>query len=144
MAVTMSLYDHTTFLIVNKAVTFTTLKVKLLDNTATFTATNTAVSQVDGSGAKEVSGNGWVAGGPTLSNVVVTQVTTNDAQISADNVTVTATGGSIGPAYAALVYDSTSNKPLLYIDFGQSQSAGATTDFKIVWDAANGIIKFSY
>lgn len=144
MAVTMSLYDHTTKLLVNKEVTFTTLKVKLLDNTATFSASATTVAAVDGSGGKEVSGNGWPAGGPTLATVAVTQVTTNDAQISADNVTVTATGGSIGPAYAALVYDATSSKPLLYIDFGQAQSAGATTDFKIVWDATNGIIKFSY
>jgi hypothetical protein len=123
MAVTMSLYDHTVFLLTSKAVTFTTIKVKLLDNTAAFTQGNTTVAAVDGS---------------------VTQVTTNDAQLSADNVTQTATGGSIGPAYAALVYDSTSNKPLVYIDFGQAQSAGATTDFKIVWDATNGIIKFSY
>ncbi len=143
MAVTMSLYDHTVKLMVNKEVTLTTLKVKLLDNTATFSAAQTTVASVDGSGAKEVSGNGWAAGGPTLANVAVTQVTTNDAMLDADDVSVNASGGSIGPAYAALVYDSTSNKPLIYIDFGQSQSAGATTDFKIVWDAT-GLIKFSY
>lgn len=143
MAVTMSLYDHTVKLTVNKEVTYTTLKVKLLDNTATFSASQTTVASVDGSGAKEVSGNGWTSGGVTLSSVAVTQVTTNDAMLDAHDVAVTASGGSIGPAYAALVYDSTSNKPLVYIDFGQAQSAGSTTDFKIVWDAT-GIIKFSY
>jgi hypothetical protein len=143
MAVTMSLYDHTVKLLVNKEVTLTTLKVKLLDNTASFSASQTTVAAVDGSGAKEVSGNGWASGGPTLANVAVTQVTTNDAMLDADDVTQTASGGSIGPAYAALVYDSTSSKPLIYIDFGQSQSAGATTDFKIIWDAT-GLIKFSY
>ncbi len=143
MAVTMSLYDHTVKLIVNKEVTFTSLKVKLLDNTATFSASQTTVASVDGSGAKEVSGNGWTTGGITLANVAVTQVTTNDAMLDADDVAVTASGGSIGPAYAALVYDSVSNKPLMYIDFGQEQSAGSTTDFKIVWDAT-GLIKFSY
>lgn len=142
MAVTYSAYDHTLQLIANKAVTYTTIKVKLLDNTASFMAGQTTVASVDGSGAKEVSGNGWPSGGPTLSNVAVTQVTTNDAMIDADDVSQTASGGSIGPAYAALVYDSTSNKPLFYIDFGQAQSAGATTDFKIVWDAT-GLIKFS-
>lgn len=144
MAVTMSLFDHTVFLLTSKAVTFTTLKVKLLDNTASFVSSATTVAAVDGSGAKEVSGNGWAAGGPPLTTVQVTQVTTNDAQLSADNVDVTASGGSIGPAYAALIYDTTSSKPLIYIDFGQAQSAGATTDFKIVWDAVNGIVKFSY
>ncbi len=143
MAVTMSLYDHTVKLIVNKEVTFTSLKVKLLDNTATFSASQTTVASVDGSGAKEVSGNGWTSGGITLANVAVTQVTTNDAMLDADDVAVTATGGSIGPAYAALVYDSVSSKPLMYIDFGQEQSAGSTTDFKIVWDAT-GLIKLSY
>lgn len=144
MAVTMSLYDHTVKLLVNKEITFTTLKVKLLDNTASFTASHTVIASVDGSAAKEVSGNGWPSGGKTLTTVAVTQVTTNDAVFSADNVTQTASGGSIGPAYAAVVYDSTTGKPLVYIDFGQAQSAGDTTDFKIVWDATNGIIKFSY
>lgn len=143
MAVTMSLYDHTVKLLVNKEVTLTTLKVKLLDATATFAQAQTTVASVDGSGAKEVSGNGWTSGGLTLASVAVTQVTTNDAMLDATDVSQTASGGSIGPAYAALVYDATSNKPLLYIDFGQAQSAGDTTDFKIVWDA-NGLIKFSY
>jgi hypothetical protein len=142
MAVTYSQYDHTLKLLLNREVTFTTLKVKLLDNTASFTASQTTVAAVDGSGAKEVNGNGWTSGGITLSNVTVTQVTTNDAMIDADDVGVTASGGSIGPAYAALVYDSTSNKPLWYIDFGQAQSAGSTTDFKIVWDAT-GLMKDS-
>lgn len=142
MAVTYSAYDHTLKLLVNKEITFTTIKVKLLDNTASFTAGQTTVAAVDGSGAKEVSGNGWPSGGPTLASVAVTQVTTNDSMMDADDVSQTASGGSIGPAYAALVYDSTSNKPLFYIDFGQAQSAGATTDFKIVWDAT-GLIKFS-
>jgi hypothetical protein len=143
MAVTMTLYDHTVKLAANLEITFATLKVKLLDATATFTASQTTVAAVDSSGAKEVSGNGWILGGILLTSVAVTQVTTNDAMLDAADVSVTASGGSIGPAYAALVYDSTSNKPLIYIDFGQAQSAGATTDFKIVWDAT-GLIKWSY
>lgn len=142
MAVTYSQYDHTLKLLLNKEVTYTTIKVKLLDATATFSASQTTVASVDGSGAKEVSGNGWTSGGVTLSNVAVTQVTTNDAMIDADDVGVTASGGSIGPAYAALVYDSTSNKPLWYIDFGGVQSAGSTTEFKIVWDPT-GLLKNS-
>jgi hypothetical protein len=144
MAVTMSLFDHTVKLFANKEVTFTTLKLELLDATATFAAAATTKGAVDGAGAKEVSGNGWTSGGKTLTTVAVTQVTTNDAILSADNISQTASGGSIGPAYAALLYDSTSSKPLIYIDFGQSQSAGDTTDFKINWDATNGIMKFSY
>lgn len=143
MAVTMSLYDHTLKLAANKEITLTTLKVKLLSNTATFLAADATVAAVDGTGTKEISGNGWVAGGPTLAGVIVTTVTTNDAMLDANDISVTAAAGSIGPAYAALVYDATSNKPLIYIDFGQSQSAGNTTDFKIVWDVT-GLIKWSY
>lgn len=143
MAVTMSLYNHTVKLAANKELTLTTLKVKLLDNTASFVATDAAVTTVDAAGTKEVSGNGWASGGPTLASVAVTTVTTNDAMLDADDVSVTASGGSIGPAYAALVYDATSSKPLIYIDFGQVQAAGDTTDFKIVWDAT-GLIKWSY
>ena len=142
MAVTYSAYDHTLKLLLNKEVTYTTIKVKLLDATATFSASQTTVASVDGSGAKEVSGNGWAPGGPTLANVTITQVTTNDCMLDADDVSQTASGGSIGPASASLVYDSTSNKPLLYVDFGAVQSAGATTDFKIVWDAT-GLLKIS-
>ena len=143
MAVTMSLYDHTRWLFTKQgSVTLTALKVKLLDSTASFTSSHTAVTQVDGAGAKEVSGNGWPAGGVAMTTVAVNQSGAN-AMLQADNVDVTASGGSIGPAFAALLYDATSLKPLLYIDFGQSQSAGATTDFKIVWDAVNGIIKFA-
>lgn len=142
MAVTYTQYDHTLKLLLNKEVTFTTLKLKLLDNTASFTASQTTVASVDGSGAKEVSGNGWTTGGVLFSNVAVTQVTTNDAMIDGDDISVTASGGSIGPAYAGLIFDSTSNKPLWYCDFGQAQSAGATTDFKYVVDVT-GFMKNS-
>lgn len=143
MAVSMTLFDHTPKLIFNKEIDFANIKAMLLDNTATLTPSNTTIGDVDGAGAKEVSGNGWTTGGITLSNVTITQVTTNDTIIDADDVDVVATGGSIGPAYACVLYDATSSKPLVYIDFGQAQSAGDTTSFKIVWNE-NGIIRGSY
>lgn len=99
------------------------------------------------SGSYEVYGNGWTAFGPTLANVAVAAAaisgaTANDAKLSADNVVVTAAGGSIGSAYKALLYDATIMKPLAFIDFGQAQAAGDTTDFKIRWNA-NGIINWN-
>lgn len=146
MAVTISLYNNATKRLANKEITLTTLKAMLLNNTATFDGANATLAAVAGAGnTKQVSGNGWTAGGVTLTNVAVTTVTTNDAKLDADDVVVTATGGPIGPAYACVVYDDTdvNDAPLFYIDFGSAQTAGDTTDFKIVWHT-DGIITFTY
>lgn len=133
MAVTVSLYNHTAKLFANKEVTFTTLKLMLLNNSASFNAAHTAISSLS---SNEVSGNGWTAGGITLANVAVTTVTTNDAMLDADDVSVTASGGDIGPAYAAVLYDSTSSKPLAYIDFGGLKQAGVGTPLLFQWSAS--------
>ena len=138
MAVTISRYNHTAKKLLNKEVTYTTLKVQLLNATATFTAAHTALTSVNNAGAYQVSGNGWTAGGETLASVAVTVVDTNDAMLDANDITKTASGGSIGPAYSAVVYDDTdaSDAPLWFIDFGGAKEAGDGTDFKIVWNAS--------
>ena len=68
---------------------------------------------------------------------------TNDAKLDANDVSVAAVGGAIGPADAAVVYAKSLNKPLIYIDFGEIKSADAGTDFKITWHA-DGIITWTY
>ena len=140
MAVTISRYNHTLKKLLNKEVTLTTLKVMLLSSSASFTASHTALTSVNNSGAYQVSGNGWTAGGITLASVAVTVVNTNGAMLDAADVSVTASGGTIGPASAAVIYDDTdaSDAPLFYIDFGGAESAGVGTDFKITFNA-NGI-----
>lgn len=140
MAVTISLYNHTAKLFANAEVTLSTLKVMLLDNDATFTGANTTLTDVSGD---QVSGNGWTAGGELIASAAVTTVTTNDAKLDGDDISKTATGGSIGPAYKAVIYDDTSDKLLAFIDFGGVQEAGVGTDFKIVWNAS-GIITWTY
>lgn len=131
MAVTVRLYNHTTALIAGQTVDLDNLKVMLLDDDSAFDATDTTIDAVSNTGAYEVFGNGWTEGGETLTSVTATTVTTNDALIDADDVDVTATGGNIGPAYAAVIYDATSDKPLKHIDFGQAWTAGETTPFKL-------------
>ena len=145
MAVTISLYNTAVKRLVNKEITYTTIKCMLLNNSATFTAADAALTTVTNAGAYQVSGYGWTAGGITLSNVAVTTVTTNDAKLDADDISVTASGGSIGPAYKAVLYDDTdaSDFPIAFIDFDGAQEAGDTTDFKIIWNAS-GIITFTY
>ena len=146
MAVTVSLYNNTVKRLVNQEVDFTALKMMLLDATASFTATHTALTDVAGaSHDKEVFGNGWTEGGELLASVAVTTIATNDAKLDAADISVTATGGPIGPATAAVIYDDTdaADAPLAYIDFGGEEQAGESTDFKVVWHT-DGIFKFTY
>lgn len=151
MAVTVSQYYHTNKLLLNKEVTFTTLKVMLLDNTASFVGTHTTVDSVAGvltpPRAKELYGNGWTQGGELIAGVAVTQTTlggdsiNNDATLTGTDLVKTASGGPLPPtaAYYELIYDSTSMKPLWLVSYGQAQQAGDTTDFKSRWNSAGGI-----
>lgn len=146
MAVTISPYNNVLKKFINKEFDLANLKLMLLNNSATFTAADTTVDAVAGANtpprANEVSGNGWTTGGLALSNVAVTVVTTNDAKLDADDVVATATGGAIGPAYKALLYDATNNVPIAFIDFGGALTAGQDTEFKVVWNAS-GIYSFT-
>lgn len=141
MAVTISLYNHTAKLFAEGSnAAADTYKVKLY-SAATFDATDTTLTDVGGTEA--TAGTGYTAGGETLANVAVTTVTTNDAKFDADDVTWTASGGSITASYAVIYNDAdTDDPPLAFIDFDGSQSAGDGTDFKIVWNA-NGIFTFT-
>jgi len=139
MAVTVSKYNHTNKKWINGEVTKTTLRLMLLNNTASFVATHTALNSVAGAGhTKEVYGNGWTQGGETFANVAVTIVNTNQAMLDADDIRKTATGGDIANAYAAVIYDDTdaNDAPLWYIDFGQGETAGQDTDFLYVVNAS--------
>ena len=134
MAVTVSLYNHTAAKFAEGSFKEgDTYKLMLLDASGTFTGANTVVGDVS---ANEVSGNGWTAGGETLANVAVTTVTTNDAKFDADDVSVTATGGAIGPAENAVIVDTTDTSALVaHIAFGEAKTADVGTDFKVTWHA---------
>lgn len=133
MAVTVTLYNHTAKLFANGDVDLANLKVMLLNASGTVTASHTAISSIS---ANQVSGNGWTTGGVALSGVAVTTTTTNDATLDATDISVTASGGTIGPAENAVIYDATGNYPLVHIAFGGAKSADAGADFKITWNAS--------
>jgi hypothetical protein len=141
MAVTISLYNHTARLFAEGSnIAADSYKLKLYTS-ATFNAANTTLAGITGTEA--TTGTGYVAGGKALTTVAITTVTTNDAMFDADDVTWTASGGSITASYAVLYNDTDANDPpLAFIDFGGSQSAGDTTDFKVVWNAS-GIFSFT-
>lgn len=133
MAVTIDRFDHTLKKLLNAEIDPTDLYLMLLSASATFDATNTAIGDVS---ANEVSGNGWTAGGEALANAAWTVVTTDDAKLDADDITVTASGGAIGPARYAAVYELTSGDLLFWIDFGEAKTADEFTDFKVVFNAS--------
>ena len=140
MAVTVSLYNHTASLFLSGVVNNTDSFKVILLSSGTFSAANTTLAQA-ASGYTEVSsGNGYTSGGLLLTNVVTPIVTTNDAKFDADDAIWNATGSGITAA-AAIVYEDTlaNDPPLMYIDFGASETAPASTDFKIIWPA-NGIL----
>lgn len=141
MAVTISLYNHTAKLFADGSNAAADTYKVMLCTSATFTAANTTLAGIT---KTEVAGaNGYTTGGATLGNVAVTTVTTNDAKFDADDVTWSASGGSITASYAIIYNDTDANDPpIAFIDFGASESAGAGTDFKIVWDAS-GIFTFT-
>jgi len=141
VAITVSLYNHTTQRFASGANAIgDTYKLKLL-TASTFNATHTTLAATGGT--EVANGNGYTTGGATLTNVAVTTVTTNDAKFDADDVTWTASGGSIS-ANSAILYDDTDgdDPPLLHIDFGGTETAGDGTDFKVVWNS-NGIVSFT-
>jgi len=141
VAISISLYNHTAKLFADGSLAVgDTYKVKLL-SAATFDATHTTLAATGGTEA--TGGTGYTAGGQALANVAVTTVTTNDAKFDADDVTWTASGGSITASYAIIYNDTDADDPpLAFIDFDGSQSAGDGTDFKIVWDAS-GVFSFT-
>lgn len=141
MAVTAHVYNHTLSLIAGQTVDNDNLKVMLLTSSAAFDATDTSIDDVAGalSGSPaerdyEFYGNSWPQGGKTVANVASNTITTNDAALTGDQTSQTASGGNIGPCRFVLLYDATSMKPLVLYDLGQDEYAGDTTDFKLTFD----------
>ena len=144
MAAVIYLYDVAVSKIVDDTHSVgDTYKVELLNNSATFTASDTTKAAVDNSGAYEVTSTEWVTGGPSLTSVVKQLATTNDAVFDAADVDVTASTDAIGPAYNALIYNSTDNTLLAFISFGEAKTADVGTHFIITWPTT-GIVNFGY
>jgi hypothetical protein len=140
MAVTISLYNQAAKVLANSEVDLTALKLMLLGAGGTFTAADAAIADVD---TDEVFGSGWDEGGEAVAGAAVTTVTTNDARLDANDVSVTATGAAIGPAENAVLYDSANDLLLCHIAFGEAKTADEGTPFNVVWDAT-GIINWTY
>lgn len=72
------------------------------------------------------SGYGYTQNNMTLTNQVLSEDDTNDrAEMTCDDLTWTASGGSIGPTPGCILYDDSSsdNTIIGYIDFGEELTA---------------------
>jgi len=145
MAVTVSLYNHTTARFADGSNAVGDTYTINLYSAFTFDATATTKTAAESGATQLTTANGYTQNAKNLASVAVTTVTTNDAKFSAADVTWTASGGDIGPARYAMIFNDTdaNDPPVLYIDFGANSTANTGTDFKITWNAS-GIITFTY
>jgi hypothetical protein len=149
MAITRTPYNHTAKLLLDLSLTdeAANFYFMLVDDTTAFDATHTTLAAATDSGADEVSGNGWTVGGENLANLDVTTVDTNDAMIDCDNISVTASGGSISAPRGIIYVDvgglGTTEYPLWDIDFGETKTATEGNSFQVTLDA-NGLTRAVY
>lgn len=114
--------NHIKYLLATKAIDFAndTFKIILMDSGYTFDE-DADEEYSDVSSDELGTGNGYTAGGAALAGVSVTEDDSDDrAEVTWNNATWTASGGSIGPACGAIIYDDTvANDPIVgFIDFG--------------------------
>ncbi len=106
-----------------------------LHNSYTFDATHDEFTDVS---ASELATNfGYTSPGHVLTSVTAGQ-TGGTYVFDAANFSITASGGTIGPATDCWVYDDTSSgdKLICAIDFGGSESANDGADFNVNWNAS--------
>lgn len=127
MASTVS--NKARFELANGRINFGTdvFKMILMDSGFTFNP-DTHGGYADVAASELSSGNGYTTGGVTMTGVTITENNTTDlAEITWNNVTWSASGGTIGPTPGAIIYDDTPTTPqadtiIGYIDFGGEQT----------------------
>ena len=123
------------FLLASKVIDFAndSFKIILMNTGFTFNKdthhayANVSASELD-------TGNGYTKNIKTLGTATVSEDDTDDrCEVTWDDVTWTANGGSIGPTPGAIIFDDTVTTPTAdpiigYIDFGgeQTQADGGT------------------
>lgn len=108
----------------------------LLTNTAPNTSTHDEKADL----TEITPGNGYSAGGPTIT--MSTSTSSGTAKVTATDATITASGGSIGPFRYVTLYNDTSTGDRLIstIDYGSSITLAAGESFTIDFDGSAGLL----
>lgn len=124
--------NHIKYLLATGVIDFSSdvFKIILMDTGFSFNK-DTHALYADVSGDELADGNGYTTKGEILAGVSVTEDDTDDrAEVTWNNKSWTASGGSIGPTPGAIIIDETAtDDPIIgYIDFGgeQTQADGGT------------------
>ena len=141
MAPSISLYNHTTARFASGANAAGDTYKLMLCSAATFNAANTTLAGI--TKTEIASGTGYTTGGAILAGVAVTTVTTDDAKFDANDVSITASGGSIS-ATGGILYNDTDadDPPVAFLSFDGTITAADGVPFVVQWNA-NGIVTFT-
>lgn len=115
-----------------------TLKV-MLTNTAPV-ATNAIKTDI----TELTAGSGYTAGG-TQATLISSAQSGGTYMLKLNNVTFTASGGSIGPFRYCVLYNSTpANGNLIgYYDYGTALTVTAGNSFQVQFDGTNGVLQLA-
>ena len=115
-----------------------TLKV-MLSNTAP-TAANAVKTDI----TEIPAGNGYSAGG-TQATLVSSSQSSGTYALKLNNVTFTASAGSIGPFRYCVLYNATpaSGNLIGYYDYGTALTVTAGNSFQVQFDPANGVLQLT-
>lgn len=86
------------------------------------------------------AGNGYTAGGATLASLTINE-TAGVTRLSCNDVTWTASGGSIGPARYGVIYNNSNTKLVCFIDLGLNLTVPTGQPLTIDIDPAEGFLK---
>jgi hypothetical protein len=118
-----------------------TLKILLVNSPAPV-ATNSVKADLT-----EISaGNGYSAGGPTCT-VASSAQTSGTYKLVIDDLTITASGGSIGPFRYIVLYNDTPTSPadplIGFYDYGSSVTLANGESITVDFSATNGVLQLS-
>lgn len=118
-----------------------TLKV-YLSNTAPNAATHTVKADI----AEISSGNGYTAGGPTVTITSSAQAS-GTYKLVGNDLTITAAGGAIGPFRYAIFYNDTPTSPadplIGWWDYGSAITLADGESLTVDLDGTNGILQLA-
>jgi type IV pilus biogenesis protein CpaD/CtpE len=115
-----------------------TLRV-MLTNTAPV-ATNAVKTDI----TEIAAGNGYTAGG-TQATLVSSAQASGTYALKLNNVTFTASAGSIGPFRYCVLYNATaaSGNLIGWYDYGTNLTTTAGNSFQVQFDAVNGVLQLA-